>query len=85
MCGEGWSGRETKTEQAIQGLIRSVRRRWRLRLALRGLAWTVGLTLAVAFLSSLALERLRFAADAVTWARVLTWGNDGRSLLFFFE
>ncbi|MCG6955154.1 MAG: DUF4175 family protein, partial [Gemmatimonadetes bacterium] len=59
----------------ILGLVAGVKRRWRLRVILRGLSWTVGLTTAVVFLSSLALERTRFASGAVVWLRVLTWGT----------
>ena len=66
---------DQRSEKAIRSLLRTVRRRWRLRLLLRGLAWTAGLTLAVAFLASAALEPMRFEAQAVTWARILTWGT----------
>jgi hypothetical protein len=59
----------------ILEVVRSVKRRWRLRLILRGLTYALALTLAVTFFSSLALERLRFAPAAVVWLRVLTWGT----------
>ena len=74
---------DRRGDDGIQGLLRSVRRRWRLRIALRGLAWTVGLTLAVALVSALALERLRFTAEAVTALRVLTWGTVLAGLAIF--
>ena len=51
----------------ILKLVAKVRRRWRLRIALRGIATTLALSVAVLFLSSLALERLRFAPEAVLW------------------
>ena len=41
-------GRSHENGTAIRALITTVRRRWRLRRVLRGLAWTLGLTLAVA-------------------------------------
>ncbi len=64
-------------------LVARVRRRWRTRVALRGLAITAALTVAVLFLSAAALERLRFSADAVVWLRVLTWGTLLFSLVWF--
>ncbi len=77
------SGAARRDDQAITTLLRRVRRRWRLRLALRGLAWTAGLTLGVAVLSALALEQARFDAGAVTWTRILTWGTLLASAAFF--
>lgn len=74
---------ERGTHADVIRVIRSVRRRWRLRVALRGLAWAVGITGAVVFLSALALESLRFTPEAVTWARGLTWGTLGLTLLLF--
>jgi len=59
----------------ILAAVRRVRRRWRLRIALRGLAWVLGLSVVVLFLSALGLEHLRFSASAVVWLRVLTWGT----------
>ena len=59
----------------ILDVVRSVRWRWRARLALRGLAWIVGITATVVFLSAVGLERLRFSEDAVVWLRILTWGT----------
>ncbi|MCG6989443.1 MAG: DUF4175 family protein [Gemmatimonadetes bacterium] len=59
----------------VLDVVRSVKRRWRLRVMLRGLTYALALTLAATFLSSLALERLRFAPTAVLWLRVLTWGT----------
>ena len=54
-----------------------------MRLALRGLVWVATVTGAVVFLSALALEQLRFTAEAVVWLRVLTWGTVAVSFLFF--
>ncbi|MDA1104426.1 MAG: hypothetical protein O2956_12630, partial [Gemmatimonadetes bacterium] len=60
-------------QNRILDVVRSVRWRWRARLALRGLAWVVGLTGLVVFLAAIGLERLRFSAAAVVWLRFLTW------------
>ena len=58
----------------ILRILRSVRGRWRLRLLLRGLAFTLGAA-AVAFLASAwALELLRFSPAAVTGLRWTAWG-----------
>jgi hypothetical protein len=55
-------------------VIRSVRRRWRLRLALRGLAIGGVVTLAVFLVASFALEQLRFAPAAVLALRLACYG-----------
>jgi hypothetical protein len=72
-----------KDHREILRAVRRVRRRWRLRIALRGLALAAAVSLGVLFLSALALERLRFVPDAVLWLRVATWGILGVSLLVF--
>jgi hypothetical protein len=51
-------------------VIRSVRRRWRLRLALRGLAISGAVALAAFLVASFALEQLRFAPTAVLALRL---------------
>jgi len=67
----------------ILELIASVRRRWRLRILLRGLALAASVSAAVLFLSSMALEPLRFDPEAIVWLRVLTWGTAFVSLVAF--
>ena len=58
----------------LLGFVRSVRRRWRLRIALQGLTWT-GLTVIAALVAvSLLLEQARFSADAILVGRVAAWG-----------
>ncbi|MBW3535069.1 MAG: DUF4175 family protein [Gemmatimonadetes bacterium] len=58
----------------IRRILRSVRGRWRLRILLRGLAFTLGAA-AVAFLASAwAMELLRFSPGAVTGLRWAAWG-----------
>jgi hypothetical protein len=69
--------------EEVVRLVARVRRRWRMRVALRGLAITAAATVAVLFLSAAALERLRFAPEAVLWLRVLTWGTLVGSLAAF--
>jgi cytochrome c biogenesis protein CcdA len=72
-----------KGRDEILRLVRTVRRRWRLAVLLRGLAVALGLTVGVLFLSSLALEWLRFSPQAVLWLRVVTWGTLLLSLASF--
>ena len=67
----------------LLGVVRSVRWRWRTRVALRGLAWVAGLTGLVFFLSALGLERMRFSAEAVVALRFLTWGTLAVSIYVF--
>ncbi len=62
-----------QVQNRISDVVRGVRWRWRVRLALRGLMWVVGLTAGVTFLAVIGLERARFDADTVIALRVLTW------------
>ena len=57
----------------ILRVVRQVRRRWRLKLLLRGLALTVAGVLATFLISASSLEALRFAPGAVTGMRILLW------------
>ena len=66
---------DERMRERIREVVGSARRRWRLRVALRGGALAAGATLAVLFLSALLLERLRFDATAVLWLRILSWGT----------
>ncbi|GMV05757.1 MAG: hypothetical protein AMXMBFR53_20340 [Gemmatimonadota bacterium] len=74
---------DTRVHGDILRLVADARRRWRLRVALRGASWTAGLTLAALFLSAFLLERLRFDPGAVLALRVLTWGTLAASAAFF--
>ena len=67
----------------ILRIVQGARRRWRLRVALRGAALSGAATLGALFLSALLLERLRFDATAVLWLRGLTWGTLLASALWF--
>jgi Domain of unknown function (DUF4175) len=68
----------TPTEPAtpdsqLHALLGRVRRRWRLRVALRGLAFALAGVLAVVVLASVALEQSRWADESVAAARVVAW------------
>ncbi len=54
-------------------VIRSVRRRWRLRIATRGVAIVLGAGLLVFLVSAFAMDRLRFAPDAVLAFRIFAY------------
>ncbi len=53
--------------------IRHVRNRWRMRIALRGLAALLGIGLVAFLISSWGMEETRFSPAAVTAFRIATW------------
>ncbi len=57
----------------LGGVIRDVRRRWRLRLALRGLAWVVGTAAVTLLIASFGMERLGFTPQSIVVARVVAY------------
>ncbi|MFL5582406.1 MAG: DUF4175 family protein [Gemmatimonadaceae bacterium] len=57
----------------LRRILRDVRTRWRLRVALRGLAIALSATVLGALLAAWTLDRLRFDPAAVTSARVVAW------------
>jgi hypothetical protein len=61
------------TGRDLRRIIRGVRRRFRLRLALRGLAVTLGFGLLALALSAWGMDHFRYTAAAITAFRVFTW------------
>jgi hypothetical protein len=59
----------------LHTVIRDVRRRWRLRLLLRGAAIALAVGFGIFLLSTFGIDRLRFADPAVTTFRVVLWGG----------
>ena len=57
----------------LVGVIRRVRNRWRMRIALRGLAIVLAAGLAAFLVSSYGLEVFRFSSGSVIAFRALTW------------
>ena len=55
----------------LLGIIRSVRRRWRTKLAIRGALTVVAIGLLVFLASASALEAARFTAEAILAARIV--------------
>ncbi len=68
---DGISGSAPRTE--LLNVIRRVRNRWRLKLALRGIVIVVGGTLAALFLSASSLEALRFSPAAIITFRLIAF------------
>ena len=66
-----WAGK--RAEKEILAVVTRVRRRWRLKLLLRGLALTLGGALLTFLVSASSLEFLRFQPEAVTVFRVVLW------------
>ena len=73
--------RNRRTRDRLLRAVRRVRRRWRLRLALRGLALTLAGTLGSFLVSASTLEFLRFRPEAVTALRAVLWLVVGLLLL----
>src|SRR5947208_16928063 len=69
--------RRTDSPSELVEIIHQVRRRWRLKLALRGALGVVGLGVLVLLASAYALESWRFSAGSIIAFRVLV----GLSLL----
>ncbi|MEX2470575.1 MAG: DUF4175 family protein, partial [Gemmatimonadota bacterium] len=64
-------------DRKLERLVRGVRLRWKLRLVLRGLAWTAGLSLMVLLGSAVVLEQARFSENALFWLRIVSWSTLG--------
>jgi hypothetical protein len=60
----------TVATDRVAGIIRLVRRRWRLRHALVGLAIVAAMVLASLWLAAIAMERAGFSEASITWARI---------------
>ena len=72
---------EPPPDSDLIGVIRQVRRRWRMKLALRGAATVAALMVAVFLAAALGLESSRFAPGLILTFRVLLPLDNGR--MFF--
>ena len=54
-------------------MVRRIRRRWRARIAIRGIAVVFGTGLVAFLLSVYGLEVARFSASSVVWFRWILW------------
>ena len=57
----------------LSSVIRDVRRRWRLRVALRGLAWVIGAAAVVVLVASFGMEQRGFTPQSILVARVIAY------------
>ena len=57
----------------LAAILRDVRRRWRLKLALRGLTWVVGAAAVTVLVASFGMERLGFTPQSILVARVVAY------------
>src|SRR5688500_13423554 len=57
----------------LRSVIRDVRRRWRLRLALRGLTWVIGAVAVVLLIASAGMERVGFTPQSILVSRVVAY------------
>jgi hypothetical protein len=57
----------------LTSVIRDVRRRWRLRLALRGLTWVIAATAVILLIASFGMERLGFTPQSILVSRVVAY------------
>src|SRR3954471_3808340 len=62
---------EPPAESDLIGVIRQVRRRWRMKLALRGVATVAALTVLVFLAAAFGLESSRFDPSAILTFRIL--------------
>ena len=67
------TGRRLRSSDEIRRVVGRVRRRWRVKLVVRGLALTMAAVLLTFLLSASTLEALRFQPEAVTAFRVVLW------------
>jgi hypothetical protein len=57
----------------LESVLRDVRLRWRLKLALRGLTWILGAAVVSLLFTSIGMERLGFTPQSIVVARVIVY------------
>lgn len=67
------TGRQLRAAEAVRRAVRDVRRRWRLKLVLRGATVVAAASLLLFVVSATSLELLRFHPQAVNALRVVLW------------
>lgn len=67
----------SSSHDTLLRIVRDVRRRWRLKVALRGAAFVLGGALLLALVSSWGMDLLRFSSGAVLAFRLVTWAVIG--------
>ncbi|MYK02501.1 MAG: DUF4175 domain-containing protein, partial [Gemmatimonadales bacterium] len=71
------------TEHQLLGIVRDVRRRWRMRQLIQGVAVTLGIGFAVFFIATFGIDRLRFDDGAVLAFRIVLWAAAAGLLAWF--
>lgn len=66
--------RSPSSRETLLKVVSDVRQRWRLKIALRGIAFVVGGGLLLTVISSWGLDTFRFGPAAVAAFRLVTWG-----------
>ncbi len=59
--------------EELMSVIRDVRRRWRMRLALRGLTWVIAATAVLLLIASFGMQRLGFTPQSIFVSRVVAY------------
>ena len=74
----------TDDRSALTGIIRDIRKRWRLKLALRGAMFVVAGGMLALFLSAYALEYLKFSPGSIVAFRIALMMVSGTLAWYFF-
>src|ERR671918_673005 len=75
--------RRSTPPSGLPQIIDEVRARWRMKLALRGVAWSAGVSVALFLLTAYAMEWARFTPASIIGARVLLAAAVAASIYYF--
>ena len=75
--------RRSTPPTGLHQIINEVRGRWRMKLALRGVAWAAGVSVALFLLAAYAMEWARFTPVSIIGARVLLAAAILASIYYF--
>src|SRR6185503_9142572 len=75
--------RRSTPPTSLHQIIREVRARWRMKLALRGAAWAAGVSVALFLVAAYAMEWARFSPVSIIGARVLLAAAILASIYYF--
>ena len=75
----------SSTSSDITRIVTDVRKRWRLKLALRGVARIVGVAVALFVVAAYGMEWARFSPAAIITARILLASAVAASIVMFLR
>ncbi|WP_420635453.1 DUF4175 family protein [Candidatus Palauibacter sp.] len=75
--------RTRNSERQLLDIVRDVRRRWRVRQLIQGVAVTLGIGFAVFFAATWGIDRLRFEDGAVLAFRIVLWAAAAGLFVWF--